>query len=133
MGCFSFICKESGKAVHSDSFNGDAVHLFLLYNGEVIEEMFGNYDSYGHVFDGNGNSFDWKMDWGDVCDLMFDDNQGNGIAAILDNCYKGGTPFTISDHDPNQGWSEDGYYMGGRGLWDKVPAPYHTIYKSVIR
>ena len=53
MGCFSFICKESNKAVASSSFDGDAVRMYLLKNGKVIEEMRGHYDSYGRVFNPN--------------------------------------------------------------------------------
>ena len=37
MGCFSFVCKESGLPVASDSFSGDAVRMYLLENGNVIE------------------------------------------------------------------------------------------------
>ena len=47
MGCFSFVCKESGLPVASDSFSGDAVRMYLLENGKVREEMRGHYDSYG--------------------------------------------------------------------------------------
>ncbi len=50
MGCFSFICKECEKAVLSNSFAGDKVKLFLLKDGKVIQEMEGQYDSYGRVF-----------------------------------------------------------------------------------
>ena len=50
MGCFSFICKESGLPVASSSFDGDDCRLYLLKNGKVIEEMHGHYDSYGRVF-----------------------------------------------------------------------------------
>jgi len=65
MGCFSFICKETGLPVASDSFSGDAVRLYLLKNGEVIEEMRGHYDSYGRVFKDKTceDSFEWKMHW----------------------------------------------------------------------
>jgi hypothetical protein len=73
MGCFSFICKESGLPVASSSFSGDACRLYLLKDGKVIEEMKGHYDSYGRVFKKNNDeSFEWKMDWGEVCELMFD-------------------------------------------------------------
>lgn len=33
--------------------------------------MRGHYDSYGCVFDENGDSYKWDMDWSDVCNLMF--------------------------------------------------------------
>ncbi len=65
MGCFSYICKESDKAILSDSFSGDLVRLYLLENGKVIEEMRGQYNSYGAVFTPDlKDSIDWKMkDW----------------------------------------------------------------------
>jgi hypothetical protein len=72
LGCFSYKCKNSGKAVASSSFDGDAVTIYLLKGGKVIEEMCGAYDSYGRVFKrGLDDSFEWKMKWGDVVDLMF--------------------------------------------------------------
>ena len=49
MGCFSFVCKESGLPVASSSFSGDACRMYLLKDGKVIEEMRGHYDSYGRV------------------------------------------------------------------------------------
>jgi len=83
MGCFSFICKESGLPVASSSFDGDAVRMYLLKNGKVLEEMRGHYDSYGRVFTADKeDSFEWKMDWNEVCDLMFTKNEGDGIAPI---------------------------------------------------
>ena len=30
MGCFSFLCKESGEPANSTSFDGDACTLYLL-------------------------------------------------------------------------------------------------------
>ena len=50
MGCFSFMCKECEKPILSTSFSGQEVKLFLLNKGEVIQEMEGQYDSYGRVF-----------------------------------------------------------------------------------
>jgi hypothetical protein len=81
MGCFSFICNETGLPANSDSHReGAAVHMYLMRKGEIVEEMVGNYDSYGCVYDGQGGSFEWDMDWGDVCDLMFDGGVDSGIA-----------------------------------------------------
>jgi len=90
MGCFSFICKESGLPVASSSFDGDAVRMYLLKNGKVIEEMRGHYDSYGRVFADSTyeDSFEWKMEWGEVCDLMFDKDESNGIAVILEKYFE---------------------------------------------
>ena len=50
MGCFSWICKECGKGIKSNSFSGEECKLFLLKDGKVIQKMEGQYDSYGRVF-----------------------------------------------------------------------------------
>ena len=142
MGCFSFICKVTGKAVLSSSFDGDAVHLFLLKDGKVIESMHGNYDSYGRVFsqpvkdEGLTDSFEWKMPWNEVVDLMFDDDRSNGIAAILGAYWKKGDdmPVTRSKGDPNQGWGDDIELLGysGKGFFKKVDKPKHIIYNDAL-
>lgn len=121
MGCFSFLCQKSGKPVLSSSSDGSAVRLFLLKDGKVIEEMHGNYDSYGRVFKNEDESFHWAMDWDDVCDLMFHGNKNNGICAILDSYYNNEIPTERSEDDPNQGWGRGKY--GG-----KVLEPYHRVY-----
>ena len=142
MGCFSFICKKSGEPVLSSSFSGDAVHLFLLEDGKVIEHMYGNYDSYGRVFSDkkllndtsltDTSSFEWKKDWGDVCDLMFSRSNHNGIAAILAPYWKEGDPYPTerSDDDPNQGWGEHMELISycGKDIGEKVDNPYHKVY-----
>ena len=122
MGCFSFKCKESGKPVASSSFDGDAVRLYLLKDGKVIEEMAGHYDSYGRVFDANGDSFEWNMDWSDVCNLMFNPNESNGIAAVLECYFNGTIPTTRSDGDPDQGWGRN------NGKKVVIEEPYHVVY-----
>ncbi len=123
MGCFSFICKESGLPVASSSFDGDAVRMYLLKGGKVLEEMRGHYDSYGRVFTADKeDSFEWKMDWHEVCDLMFTKNEGDGIAVILEKYFNGNIPTTRSEGDPNQGW---GKRNGGR---KKIKEPIHIIY-----
>ncbi len=123
MGCFSFICKESGLPVASSSFDGDAVRMYLLKGGKVLEEMRGHYDSYGRVFTADKeDSFEWKMDWNEVCDLMFTKNEGDGIAVILEKYFNGNIPTTRSEGDPNQGW---GKRNGGR---KKIKEPIHIIY-----
>lgn len=131
MGCFSFMCKVSGKPVNSSSFDGDAVHMFLLKDGKVIEYMFGNYDSYGRVFGATKDpddtsltsttSMEWDMDWGDVCDLIFNSNEGDGIAVVLDEYYSGDIPTTQSEGDPDQGWNEMEYNV-------PVENPVHEVY-----
>jgi len=112
MGCFSFMCQKCGKAILSNSFTGQPVKLFLLKDGVVIEQMEGEYDSYGRVFDKNKESIKWNMSWDDVCNLMFRKERSNGLAAIHSKCYKEEIPSKRSDDDPNQGWGEDGELMG---------------------
>lgn len=56
MGCFSFICQKCGKGVKSSSFSGEQVHLFLLKEGNIIQRMTGEYNSYGTVFIDNTQS-----------------------------------------------------------------------------
>ena len=122
MGCFSFMCKESGLPVASSSFDGDAVRLYLLKDGEVIEEMVGHYDSYGRVFNGKDDSFEWEMDWSGVCDLIFSTNESDGIAVVLERHFNGTIPTTQSESDPDQGWGEEN---GGGVIIDE---PYHKVF-----
>lgn len=107
MGCFSFICKECGKPILSNSYRGQKVKLFLLKNGGALEEMEGEYDSYGCVFDKqSNNSIEWNTSWDKVCDLMNSDYNKNGIAAIHSKCFVD-IPSEKSDDDPDQGWGDD--------------------------
>ena len=107
MGCFSWKCQECGEAIQSSSFIGDHCKLFLLKEGKVIESMTGQYDSYGCVLKrGSDESVMWKMDWSDICDLDFNENDGDGIAAFHTKCYKGIEPETQSEYDPDQGWGD---------------------------
>ena len=108
MGCFSFICKRCGKGILSNSFRGERVELFLLKNGKVVEQMSGEYDSYGRVFDSKMESIEWEMDRDDVCDLMFDEDRSNGVAAIHSSCWESEIPCERSYNDPDQGWGKDG-------------------------
>lgn len=106
MGCFSFICTVCGKPINSSSFSGENVRLSLLDEGKVVEEMQGQYDSYGRVLDKNGDSIEWKKGWNEVCDLMFS-KKNSGMSATHVACitpdYK---PEKISKDDPNQGWGK---------------------------
>ena len=122
MGCFSFNCVNSNLPAWSSSFEGDAVRLFLLKDGKVIEEMKGYYDSYGRVFDKNGDSFKWETSWGDVCDLMFDNDESNGIALVLEAYWDGKIPTNRSEQDPHQGWGD----KNGRDI--TIDEPYHYSY-----
>lgn len=135
MGCFSFKCKECDAGVNSSSFEGEMVKLFLLKNGKIIQQMEGEYDSYGQVFIDDTQRGDvkhplrkaaqWKNPnpdvpfdesdtrmgkehaiWLRVCDLMHDSkDRSNGIAAIHSKCFKK-EPNTRSERDPNQGWGK---------------------------
>jgi hypothetical protein len=131
MGCFSFICKKCGKPINSSSFDGENVRLSLLENGKVIEEMQGAYDSYGRVFGPTKNendnsctdtsSFEWKKEWGEVCDLMFAKNRGNGIAATHVFCKPEEPPTERSDDDPNQGWGKiKSFHRGNCEIYHKI-------------
>lgn len=118
MGCFSWLCKECGKGIRSDSINGEKVKLFLLKNSRVIDEMEGEYNSYGAVFTLEKEGFprdtayvSWKLGWKKVCNLDFDKNKKNGVAAVHVKCWKGKYPTTRSEHDPNQGWGENYEYF----------------------
>jgi len=104
MGCFSFKCKKCGRPINSSSSRGHRCILFLLKDGEIIEQMQGEYDSYGRVFDEDGDSIQWSMEWSDVCNLMFKKDKSNGIAAFHEKCFKGIDPTERSEDDPNQGW-----------------------------
>lgn len=133
MGCFSYICQKTDEPVLSTTFNGDNVYLFLLKDGKVIEYMHGNYDSYGRVFKNvkKGESFEWQMDWGDVCDLHFDLNLESGIAAILGDFWDETQPFPTerSKDDPNQGWGKHGelLFSYSKNFRKKVKNPFHKV------
>lgn len=138
MGCFSFLCKESGKPALSTSFDGSPCYMFLLKDGVVLEEMHGNYDSYGGVFS-NGltensdlrQSFEWEMDWGDVCSLMHSDKSDCGIAIVLSEFYKGNPPDEKSPRDPNQGWGDGCFLSKSPNKFKRVENPYHVVYHSL--
>ena len=128
MGMFSFICKESGTGIESNGFEGEACYMFLLKSGKVVETMHGNYDAYGRVFDtvDHVGSFEWSMPWDEVCELMFNDKEGDGIAVIRASEYSR-LPDTASDNDPNQGWGESGLvggdYDNSAAKFKRVPLP----------
>ena len=107
MGCFSFLCKICGKGILSNSSRGEKVKLYLLRDGKIIEQMEGEYDSYGRVFtDDFKDSIQWEMDWADICKLNFHGDANEGIAAIHSRCDPGVVPVTKSPQDPHQGWGE---------------------------
>lgn len=122
MGCFSYLCKKCGKPINSDSFSGQQASLFLLKDGKVVEEMHGQYDSYGRVFNNNMDSKEWEWgEWRDVCNLHFSDDVSNGTAAYHTRCYNGVHPLERSENDPNQGWGR--YYEPKKNKFK------HKLYK----
>ncbi len=121
MGCFSFLCSECEHPINSDSSTGEHCILFLLEEGEVLEWMQGQYSSYGHVFQADGQNHQiWQTrGWsgGDtptptVCDLMHNDDWQSGIAAYHSGCFTQGQP-EVSDSDPEQGWGRYQYTTKG--------------------
>lgn len=119
MGCFSYLCKVCNKPVNSTSFSGEGVKLFLLQNGEILEEKQGDYDSYGGVEEYH----EWTNDWNDIVDLQFNSNEQDGIAAIHTHCWNGEVPTTQSDDDENQGW--------GKLKRSSAQESYHKFYKKI--
>ena len=132
MGCFSYICPKCKKHIFSDKYGncvGEEVHLALLDEGVVVEEMHGRYNSYGNVHVGNGSyhglnnkpvpqpTLDsnkqegchiWQYkDWSDIVDMCFEGNDHSGIVAIHKDCFDGTFPDTQSKNDPDQGWESD--------------------------
>lgn len=105
----------------SDSLSGDRVHLYLLKDGKVLESMHGNYDSYGRVFDSKGESMEWKMSWYDVCELIYSNSAGDGIALVLDKHQNGNIPTTQSEQCGSQGW---GRITDGA----PHPDPHHIVF-----
>ena len=105
MGCFSFICSVCGEAVRSNSQDGEHCTLYLLKKGKIIQQMTGQYDSYGNVY---GDS--WDKDWNDVVEMMFDGHHDTGICAVHTDCSKGHrvkfVPKAQSAPDPEQGCGE---------------------------
>lgn len=107
MGNFSFLCKKCNKPILSTSSVGQPCKLFLLKDGNIVEEMEGQYDGYGKVLRGwKKESVEWWRDWHDVVELMFLEDKRNGIAAFHLRCYDGMSPLTRSEPDPNQGWDD---------------------------
>jgi len=106
MGCISYLCKFCGNSIKSDSQTGEGVKLFILQEGNLLEEKEGNYNSYGSTFD----SPDWKNDWNSIISLHFNNSNKDGIAAIHTECWNSKQdpqiPNTISKDDRNQGWGK---------------------------
>lgn len=107
MGCYSYICPDCEEPINSDSFSGENCVLFLMKDGEIIEWMQGQYNSYGCVFDEQGNSLEWVEGYDEMCDLVFSDSFETGIAAYHTDCYRRHAgPLEVSASDPDQGWND---------------------------
>lgn len=127
MGCFSYLCKQTGKPALSTSHDGDPVHLYFLINGEVVEHMYGNYNSYGRVFKkGLEESFEWERDFIEMVDIHYNGDPTSGFALELDGHESHAMPTTISQDDPNQGWGE-GSELEHR-TFRQVEQPFHKVY-----
>lgn len=124
MGCFSYICPECKHPICSDSFSGEHCILMLVKEGEVLEWMQGEYDSYGRVFKvetkglgphGDDKSYLWTvMDWGDIVNLHYNGCSYSGIAAYHSGCFDGDMEnVCVSNDDPEQGWEDYRFPTGG--------------------
>lgn len=124
MGCFSFLCLECGKGILSNSFKGERVKLFYLRDNKVIEQIEGEYDSYGGVFIDGTQCADVKHPlrqrrmWEHQEDIsestesfFYGGNRSWGIAAIHSRCFTGMLPTCCSENDPDQGWGDSGELM----------------------
>lgn len=129
MGCFSYLCKVCNEPINFDCDKdiGEHCTLYLLENGRIIEEMTGEYNSYGCVYKDKELKYPdryakWESyDWSEICDLNFTPAKNCGIAAVHTDChplnpYK---PFsdvlkTRSDGDENQGNAETRHITKGR-------------------
>ena len=63
------------------------------------------------------------MPWGEVCDLICEEDESNGIAVVLEKYFNGTIPTTKSKIDPEQGW---GKCNGGDIFIDE---PIHIVYE----
>lgn len=107
MGCFSFNCKKCDQPVLHSFGWGQAVRLYLLEDGAVIESMDGMYSGFGTVINDHSDQQEWKTkSWLDICALIASDDECNGIAAVHEGCYDtyGAVPSTKSSDAPYQGY-----------------------------
>jgi hypothetical protein len=114
MGCIGYICQGCGKPVNDE----EGTHLFLLQRGQLLEEMHGHYNNYGAT-----KEHEWQTDWGHVCNLNFNPNTSNGIAAFHSDCWDGTVPTQRSKDDEKQGSGPCRHKFKG-GRWS------HTIHKK---
>lgn len=108
MGCFSYLCNDCGHPINSDSYSGEHCILMVVEDGEVLEWMQGQYNSYGRVFmDGLADSYEWTVkDWSDIVNMHFGMNS-DGISAYHSKCFDGDmSNESDSENDPEQGWGK---------------------------
>lgn len=75
--------------------------------------------------------------WSRMCNLMFNDNAGDGIAAVHKCCDTGNIPTITSLSDPNQGWGdydpdaeeddEEECYLGNVSDDNSYPTEYKML------
>ncbi len=104
MGMFSFICPCCNKGIRAEGRIRNRVALHLIKDGEIVESLRGSYDGYGRT-----EESEWSLDWGDVCDIMFEENEKSGIMAFHEECEPDVLPEIKyeSEHDPSQGFMEE--------------------------
>ena len=136
MGCFSWKCSICHEGVNSSSFCGEHCVIYLLKDGRIIEEMAGQYNSYGACFNGEHkkermglftrdyeDSHKWAEDWSVIVDMDFGKRLNTGICIVHGEClskYPHFVPHVRSDRDPDQGWNDYKYSMEGE--------TYHKVY-----
>jgi hypothetical protein len=108
MGQFSYKCKVCDEPVNAAYSVGEFCTIYRLENGKVVDQMAGEYDSYGRVHTpGNEDDcIEWKGDWSELVSLHFNSDLSTGFAIIHERCVSTEPPTTISQIDPNQGWGE---------------------------
>jgi len=105
MGSFYFKCLVSDRlalgGAEVEAKHGDVVHLFLLDKGKVVEYMYGNYSSYGTVYDVETDiELSWLANSEKLIDGHFERPQHDtGVALILGEHWKEGDelPTTVSE------------------------------------
>lgn len=113
MGMFSDICPKCKLPIVSNegSRYRDCI-IFVKKNGKILERQEGLYDGYG--FSGNYSvegepPHTWTcLEWEEIVDLDFDDDENSGMLYFHKDCYEPGDEhrFGQSEHDPNQGWKD---------------------------
>jgi hypothetical protein len=108
MGQFSYECKVCDEPVNANHIRGEQCTIYRLENGKVVQQMTGEYDSYGrvHSSDNEDGCVHWEGDWSTLVDLHFNPDMSTGFAITHTRCDAAKLPTTISQIDPNQGWGD---------------------------